>query len=323
MKKTLITLAAAAACGASLAQSSVTAYGRVDLSLGSIKELGKGSETRMFDGNLTSTRLGFRGTEDLGGGLKANFKIEHRFDADTGASEEPFWKGESTVSLAGAFGEIKLGRSSTIYDEVRGLSASSSVFDSTFTPSSNGVFGSGGDYSSRFNNKITYVMPSMGGLYGGIEFALDEDPAAKADMLGAKLGYKAGAFNVAAGVQQEKGKENDYVMVAASYDLGAVSVSGGYNVRNGNAASGDDNEFTVGVNVPLGAFNVSAGYAAGKTERAGATVAKASGFGLGATYALSKRTRLYGGFRSNQVKNGAGVKTADARLFALGVRHDF
>jgi predicted porin len=128
---------------------------------------------------------------------------------------------------------------------------------------------------------------------------------------------------VAAGVQQEKGKENDYVMVAASYDLGAVSVSGGYNVRNGNAASGDDNEFTVGVNVPLGAFNVSAGYAAGKTERAGATVAKASGFGLGATYALSKRTRLYGGFRSNQVKNGAGVKTADARLFALGVRHDF
>ena len=48
-----------------------------------------------------------------------------------------------------------------------------------------------------------------------------------------------------------------------------------------------------------------------------------SGFGVGATYALSKRTKVYGGFRSHNVKDGAGTKTADTRLFAVGLRHDF
>lgn len=323
MKKSLIALAVLAASGAAMAQSSVTVYGRIDLSVGSLKELDKGSQTKLFDGNLTSTRLGFRGSEDLGGGLKANFKIEHRFDADIGASEDPFWKGESTVSLAGGFGELKLGRSSTIYDEVRGVAMSSNVFDSAFTPAANGVWGSGGDYSSRFNNKLTYQLPNLGGVYGGLEYALDEDAAVKADMLGAKIGYKAGPLDVVLGLQKEKGKENDYVLIAAAYDLGAVSLSGGYNTRRGNDATGDDNELTVGLNVPLGNVNLSFGYATSKTEVGGSTTSKSSGFGLGATYAMSKRTKAYAGFRSHNVKDGGGTKTVDTRLFAIGLRHDF
>lgn len=324
MKQTLIALAVLAASGAAMAQSSVTVYGRVDLSVGSVKSIDAGSQTQLIDGNLTSTRLGFRGTEDLGGGLKANFKIEHRFDADTGTSEDPFWKGESTVGLSGGFGELKLGRSSTIYDEVRGVANSSSVFDSAFTPSGNGVFKSGGDYSSRFNNKITYALPNLGGVYGGFEYALDEDAAAKADMIGAKIGYKNGPLDVALGLQQEKGKENDYMLIAAAYDLGVVSLSGGYNTRRGNDANGDDTELTLGVNVPLGnAVNLSVGYANSKTEIGGSTASKASGFGIGATYALSKRTKFYGGYRTNNTKNGAGTKTVDDRLFAVGLRHDF
>lgn len=323
MKKSLITLAVLAASGAAVAQSSVSVYGRVDLSVGSVKTLKDGSQTQLLDGNLTSTRLGFRGAEDLGGGLKANFKIEHRFDADTGAAEEPMWKGESTVGLSGGFGEIKLGRSSTIYDEVRGLSNSSSVFDSAFTPSANGVFKSGGDYSSRFNNKITYTLPKLGGIYGGLEFALDEAADKNANMLGAKLGYKNGPMDVALGLQQEKGTENDYVMLAGAYDLGVASLSAGINQRKGNVASGDDNELTLGVNVPMGPVALSFGYATSKTEVSGATKAKASGLGFGASYALSKRTKLYGGYRTNNTKNGTGTKTVDDRLFAIGVRHDF
>ena len=326
MKKSLIALAVLATSGAAMAQSSVTVYGRVDLSVGSLKELDKGSQTKLFnggDGGLTTSRLGFRGTEDLGGGLKANFKLEHRLNADDGTSQDPFWKGESTVSLSGGFGEVKLGRSSTIYDEVRGVAYSSNVFDSAFTPAANGVWGSGGDYSSRFNNKITYALPSIGGVYGGIEYALDEDATTDANMVGAKLGYKNGPLNVALGLQQEKGKENDYMLFAGSYDLGMLSLSAGYNTRKGNDAKGDDNELTVGVNVPLGNVNLSVGYATSKTEIGGATAGKSSGFGVGATYALSKRTKLYGGLRSHNVKDGSGAKTADTRLFALGLRHDF
>lgn len=326
MKKTLIALAVLASTGAAMAQSSVTVYGRVDLSVGSLKELDKGSQSKLFnggDGGLTTSRLGFRGTEDLGGGLKAGFKLEHRLNADDGTGQDPIWKGESTVSLSGGFGEIKLGRSSTIYDEVRGVAFSSNVFDSAFTPAANGVWGSGGDYSSRFNNKITYALPAMGGVYGGIEYALDEDAATDANMMGAKLGYKSGPLNLAVGLQQEKGKDNDYVLFAGSYDLGMASLSAGYNQRSGSAANGDDTEFTVGVNVPMGAVNLSVGYASSKTEKAGATSAKASGFGFGATYALSKRTKLYGGLRTHEIENAAGTKTADTRLFAMGVRHDF
>jgi len=326
MKKSLIALAVLAASGAAMAQSSVTVYGRVDLSVGSLKELNKGSVTKLFnggEGGLTTSRLGFRGSEDLGGGLKANFKLEHRLNADDGTSQDPFWKGESTVSLVGGFGEMKLGRSSTIYDEVRVLAFGSSVFDSAFTPASNGVWGSGGDFSSRFNNKITYAMPRLGGVYGGIEYALDENAATDANMLGAKIGYKQGPLNVALGLQKEKGSDNDYMLIAAAYDLGAVSLSGGYNTRRGSDAKGDDNELTLGVNVPMGQVNLSVGFATSKTEIGGSTSSKSSGFGIGATYALSKRTKAYGGFRSHNVKNGAGAKTADTRLFAIGLRHDF
>jgi predicted porin len=326
MKKSLIALAVLAASGAAMAQSSVTVYGRVDLSVGSLKELDKGSQTKLFnggDGGLTTSRLGFRGSEDLGGGLKAKFKLEHRLNADDGTSQDPMWKGESTVALEGGFGEVKLGRSSTIYDEVRGLAMSSNVFDSAFTPASNGVWGSGGDYSSRFNNKITYALPKLGGVYGGLEYALDEDATVDANMLGAKIGYKAGPLDVALGLQQEKGKDNDYMLIAAAYDLGAVSLSGGYNTRRGNDEKGDDNELTVGLNVPMGNVNLSFGFATSKTEIGGSTAAKSSGFGVGATYALSKRTKVYGGFRSHNVKDGAGTKTADTRLFAVGLRHDF
>ena len=93
--------------------------------------------------------------------------------------------------------------------------------------------------------------------------------------------------------------------------------------RKGNDAKGDDNELTVGVNVPMGNVNLSVGYATSKTEIGGATSAKSSGFGVGATYALSKRTKLYGAYLDGDVENGAGVTTTDRRLFSLGVRHDF
>ena len=79
----------------------------------------------------------------------------------------------------------------------------------------------------------------------------------------------------------------------------------------------------MGVTVPVGAFKVSGGFASSKTKIAGATAAKASGFALGATYGMSKRTTLYAGLRDFTVKNGGGAKTKDNTLYAVGVRHDF
>ena len=89
------------------------------------------------------------------------------------------------------------------------------------------------------------------------------------------------------------------------------------------AANGKDTEYNLGVEVPFGAVKVSAGYAASETKISGAKASESSGFGLGARYALSKRTSLYGGYITVEVENAAGVTTKEQKVFAVGVRHDF
>ena len=101
-----------------------------------------------------------------------------------------------------------------------------------------------------------------------------------------------------------------------------MAISAGYNRRNGVAAAdGDDDEYNLGVEVPVGAFKLSAGYAASKTKNV-AVSAKSSGFGFGAKYSLSKRTTVYGGYSKVEEKTAGKVSGKDT-IFAVGVRHDF
>src|SRR6185295_11492601 len=93
-------LAAVAASGA-FAQSSVTVYGRLNVTVESIKV---GDGDRQGDVHNNSSRIGFKGTEDLGGGLKAGFQIEHGFDPTTGTANAQFWGRQAEVNLSGGFG---------------------------------------------------------------------------------------------------------------------------------------------------------------------------------------------------------------------------
>jgi predicted porin len=329
MKKSLIALAVLAASGAALAQSSVTIYGRLDASVGSMDKIGAGSDTKLFSGGevgLTTPRLGFIGKEDLGGGLKATFKLEQRIDIDTGALQTPSFKGESSVGLAGGFGAVRMGRMTTPFDDARALSNKYNVFDSNgFTPTA-AVFKTGGanaDYSSRNNGMIRYDSPSFGGVSGSVSHAFEQTAGADDTVTSMLLGYKAGGLNVGLGYQDEKTKQQ-YTAVVASYDFGSFALSGGYNTRKADAAAGGkDNEYSFGVEVPFGAVKLSAGYAGGETKVNGVKTIESSGFGLGAKYALSKRTSLYGGYSTVTAENAAGVKTTDTQIFAVGVRHDF
>ena len=330
MNKSLIALAALAvlaSTGAAFAQSTVTIYGRIDNSIGAQKDLGKSTQNKMFyggNGGLTTPRLGFRGTEDLGGGLKANFQLEQRIDTTSGAEEGPTFKGAALVGLSGGFGTIRAGRMVTQYDDVRALSYANNVFDSAFSPADNGVFKSGGDYSKRHNSQIRYEMPAMGGVYGGVSYAFEQTASKGDTMTGFMLGYKDGPLNVALGYQDEKTKSK-YSGIAGSYNFGVVSVSAGFYTRKGSTtALGKDDEFTAGINVPVApAINVSLGYASSKTKVNGKATGKSDGFGLGATYDLSKRTKLYVGYRTHNIKNAASVKTTDTAIYAVGARHDF
>jgi len=306
MKKSLIALAVLATTGAAMAQSSVTLSGRVDAALYSeTTGVGAAELTQTGLGNggaygLTGSRWALSGTEDLGGGLKAMFKLENRFNIDDGTSVGGF-SGDAFLALAGGFGTVKLGRTYTAFDDARALSNGSNVFDSAFTPSVGGI---GGDYIGRGANGIRYESPVFSGFSGAASYAFGENktPAADAsNVISLHVKYAAGPLAAAYGYQEENAAgttANKYNQLSAAYDFGMASLSAGYSKRSGTAATGDDKGYNIGVNVPVGAaLNLSVGYAREETEIAGNTSAKAAGFGLGATYNMSKRTILYIGFK--------------------------
>jgi predicted porin len=124
MKKSLLALAALTAfAGAASAQSSVTLFGIVDAGVARLSAGGK-TKTGMTNSGYNSSRLGFRGVEDLGGGLQAGFWLEGQLTNDDGnAAGKLNFQRRSTVSLMGGFGEIRLGRdytptfwNTTVYD---------------------------------------------------------------------------------------------------------------------------------------------------------------------------------------------------------------
>ena len=331
MKKSLIALAVIAASGAAMAQSNVTLYGRLDASLANTKDkIANTSTTSMESGLLTTSRWGIRGSEDLGAGLKANFNLETGIKNDTGAqgTNNSAFDRQSWVGLSGAFGAVKLGRSDTAFDDIRDLAVVNNLWDSEFTPNKIAYTAGVAEYSSRASNQIRYESPSFSGFTAGVSYGLDEEASpVKKDVQAFNLRYRAGALDAGIGYQEQKdntapANNLEYTAISASYDFGSFRVSGGYNLAE-NGLKQEDDEFSVGVAVPYGSFEFSAGYAYSKSKTAGVTQAKGTAYALGATYALSKRTKVYAAYLDGDVENGAGTKNADKRLYAAGIRHDF
>jgi predicted porin len=325
MKKSLIALAVLTFAGAASAQT-VSLYGRIDASIGSEKTLAAGSVTKMFTDNLTTSRWGMRGSEDLGGGLKANFVLETAFASDTGVGNAGFSR-QSWVGLSGGFGALKLGKTDSVYKDIFDSGVAHNLFDSEFTPTKIAYTGVG-NFTSRPDNQVRYESPNMSGFSAGLTYALDEDSATEPQITAFNVRYKAGAMDIGFATQKQDYNpiatlDRTYNVLSASYNLGMVKVSGQF--QNAKESGGrKDTEYAIGLAVPMGAVELSAGLANGKTKTAaGTTSAKGNAYAFGATYTMSKRTRLYGGYLTGDVKNAAGVKTADRSLFALGVRHDF
>jgi predicted porin len=333
MKKTLVTLAILAASGASFAQ--VTLSGKIDLFLGTNTSTLNGTDTTtagikdgqtgLTNGGLAGSRWALNGSEDLGGGLKAMFKLENRHSPDTGTDGGGFG-GDAYVALGGGFGTVKLGRTYTAFDDARAVSNMSNVFDSSFTPAVGGAT----DYTGRGKNGIRYESPSFGGVTAALSYSMGEDATATvgaSSITSMHVAYAAGPLTAALGYQDEATPgvattaNEKYTQLSVAYDFGVASVSGGYETRAGTTATGDDKGWNIGLNVPVGAINASIGYATETTDVAGAQSLKISGWGLGATYTMSKRTTLYTGWTSSKGEQGANEgKTS---LFGLGVMHNF
>ena len=352
MKKSLLALAALTAfAGVASAQSSVTLFGVVDLAARQVKNGASGSlKTLSGDGNAAS-RLGFRGVEDIGGGMRAGFWLESGLGADTGGVGVPggaFFNRRATVSLLGGFGELRLGRdytptfwNHTVFDPfgTQGVgSANNLIGQSTAASGGNttspmgvlqgGVVGPAGDPRTltfvRTDNSIGYFLPAMGGLYGQVMVAAGENrPGTK--YTGGRLGYAAGPINAAVsyGRTYLLLKEMTHANIGGSFNAGFATFSGVYSkfkIENGEPVVGgrDQKNWFAGVVVPLGAGSLKFSY--GKVDGKITTTAgsrSATQIAGGYVYDLSKRTSLYTAY--SRVKNdGTSGATPGLRFVAAG-----
>jgi predicted porin len=306
--------------------SGVTLYGRVDLSFG--KAAGS-SQRYMHDGS--SSRLGLRGVEDLGGGLKAIFNIEHRFEADTGitgngiagetAPGPRFWYGRSIVGLQGGFGQVTLGREYTpIFQDVR---VKGSPFGYDFVVSRNGIPAILGLSigATRNDSAVTYKGTFNGiGIAAQIAEKTDSLVQLPNEPLAASLSYSKGAFYGAVGYEMpgaEAVARAKILNLLAIYDFGFLEVAGSFS--KGTASTGEDRQgWLLGLTAPLGQGELRAAFGERKrAPRVGAEFKDVSIASVGYFYNLSKRTGLYADAYHNS--KAATEKTG----YDLGIRHNF
>ncbi len=342
MKKSLIALAALGAfAGAASAQSSVTLYGRVDLSIN--KPLGTAAKGMS---NGSGSRFGVRGTESLGGGLTALFNIEHRFDADTGAqSAGPiaaqagtqnaaplarFWTGRSIVGLRGGFGQVVLGREYTTTFLQSQLVADPWGYDTVVsgTPGSQGTglnqtITGGAIARVRNDSSLTYTMSQSGFTFGAqIAEATDTINSFADKPVNFAVSYSGGPIRFGFGYERtgQKGTvaqgsaSAKWTTVNASYNLGAVTLGGFFGTGN-TAANAKHRSYMVTAVAPMGSGEFRASF--GKLTNRTAKVDAAKGFGLGYHYSLSKRTTVYADYVRNTAL--ATQKTG----YDFGIKHNF
>jgi len=309
MKKTLVLSAIAATLAApAFAQSSVTVYGRLNVTVESQKVDGV-TNKGVFD---NASRIGFKGTEDLGGGLKAGFQIEHGFNAASGQASSTFWGRQAEVNLGGAFGLIRLG---TFTSEAYFATADYvSMHNHDTGSSSDALFGDANGFDG--SKKVAYRTPTMGGF--AAELAV-KDAYAGERGYDLAANYDLNALHLGAGYT--KHGDAKAINVRALYELGAFTV-GGYVGRDTNIVNtaGRRTNFRLSGMYTMGATelhaNVGKAGDTGSLDKSGATQ-----FTLGVNQNLSKRTKVYGYFTKVSAQDNAPY--SDLRSFALGIRHNF
>jgi predicted porin len=312
MKKTLIVAAVSAlTAGAAFAQSSVTVYGRFNTTAEQV-EL-NGVKTKLLNNN--ASRLGFRGTEDIGGGLKANFILEHGFDSSTGAPGSPFWGRQSEVNLSGGFGTVRLGR----------FTSEAYFATADYISMHNHDTGNSEDelyaYIGRNTNKIAYRLPTLvKGLSAEASVSATEGAAGQTRSWDGALNYNVGAL--ALGLGYEKNGGSNQMAVRGLYELGAFTF-GGYVQRHEDATKGKRTLYRVSGMYALGAseFHLNYGHAGEYSKVSGSD---ASQFTVAYNYNLSKRTKVYTYYSKVDDAPGAkAVSVGDRTSIAAGIRHNF
>lgn len=349
MKKSLLALAIFGAfAGTASAQSSVTIYGIVDTGIAHIDN-GGDSSNEMRSGNNNSSRIGFKGAEDLGNGLKATFVLENGINTDDGeaADSHSAFSRISYVGLEGGFGKVRLGKQNTPIKEalskIDPFGTGGMVNAITYLGGSrNGI----GAIPERQANQIIYITPNFSGFSGEVAYQFGEaagDNSANRAW-GAQLGYANGPLNVQFGYHDANNTDTSVdpfidesdlkiALIGATYDFGGFKLHGAYSQKKLDSNTGGENlkikSGLIGVTVPFGASAIRAEYINNNDDR---NDYDNNVLALSYTYSLSKRTTLYATYArvdnddlSAQGFSGGSAVVAGENTsgFAVGIQHNF
>ncbi|MBC3811525.1 porin [Undibacterium aquatile] len=350
MKKSLIALSVlAAVAGTAQAQSSVTVYGVLDMALqnennGAFSKGGKGAITSLDSGVQSGSRLGFKGSEDLGNGLKANFKLEMGIQADTGASAQgglAFGRA-AWVGLSGDFGAIQLGRQNKpMFDAVdsidpfgTGIIGGSATDSTSATGLGNLFFAT----NPRSTNTANYTTNNLSGFTGSLAYTFGEQAGdnSKNRGIGASGSYAAGPLlatvayhteDVSAAAKPTNAVK--HIFAGATYDFTVVKAALAY-----GKVKSDDNSvayklWNLGATFPVSAAGTIIAGVTRVSSDVVSTDRNSTQLALGYTHSLSKRTNVYTSFSrlSNDANVNAGGLASGLgrteRMVNVGIRHAF
>ena len=320
---------------AAMAQSNVQVYGVLDAAIAK-EDTGapNGSRTVVNSGNQSSSRFGFKGTEDLGNGLKAVFNIEGGLALDTGAGDSALFGRRAVVGLSGDFGSILLGRE---YTPIADVAKETDVFGQGFYGSNLNSFGSG-RLTRRISNSVNYKSNSMAGFKVGAAYSAGEtSTGASTDLMGIMADYTNGGFYVGAGYHTFErltiGDDKELI-VGAGFKFGAFEIKGNYMQANPIGANNKFEQINLGAAFTMDAHKFFANFQTDEMESG----AKAHGVAIAYSYSLSKRTNVYASYAtlsnnatgvfglnaaSTNVTPPATAPGADPKALSLGIRHSF
>lgn len=331
--------------GNAAAQTNVTAMGLVDMYAGASQFSGVAQRSTVVgSGGLTTSWFGFKGSEELGGGLRAEFALTGFFRGDTGSSGrfngDNLFSRDANIGLAGSFGKVQLGRGlapnflPTVLFNPFGDSFTFSPLVVHADMSGSAAWGGPTNAADTgWSNQVVYSSPKIGGLTANVHYQFGEVAGqAGTNNVGANLLYFNGPLGLTAfyhdtdvsnpnpAVTPNKQKT---AFAGASYDFKLLKLAATFQ-RNDNesAATGArtslDKTWSLGAWVPAGGGNVLAAYARTRRDLAAAPDLTRRSFSIGYDYFLSKRTDLYA-VAMNDKLSGYDDETS----YGLGIRHRY
>jgi predicted porin len=306
-------------------------YGVVDIGLAH-ETTGAATVNRVDSGNLLGSRLGFKGTEDLGNGLSANFVLENGFNAANGNLGQGgrLFGRQAWVGLAGDFGYVRLGRQ---YSPMWKVQVTVDPFGVGLTGGANGNTGAG--MLALFYNNIRIDNVLKYGYSSGpfsseaiYSFGNQPDGTSKLAQTGINAEYNSGPLYAAYAYHKANDATgNDSIKVnllAGMYNFGPVKLHAAFATNKGTG-SADTRDTMLAVSVPVGAGTILGSYI--RHANRAVSNADSNQLALGYTYALSKRTTLYTSYSRNANDSGANLNAGGLgmtdTLINAGITHKF